>query len=271
MRNGVHGLLNIALAVTLVLVLWQLAASAMGDARLPRPAVVGHTAIRTLWSDSLLAGQGAGDRGMAPHIAATAGTWFISMIVGVGSALGIVLFMQQLSDAWSLALDQLLEFARAVPPIVSVPFVLILSPVSAPALVASVYSALSFAAFGMAAFKSVPREMMQFSTVAGASRVQTFWRVQVPASAPALIAAVRITATWSLGIVVIAEYMAANAGLGYVMKITLPFSRLDFLIVASLWCVVLALGFDMFIVVATRRLRFLRGSWDSTVVSSTSS
>ncbi len=64
---------------------------------------------------------------------------------------------------------------------------------------------------------NVPRELLEISYTLGASRPQVVTRILIPAALPGIVDNLRITMGWAWTYLVVAELVAANKGLGYVI------------------------------------------------------
>jgi sulfonate transport system permease protein len=65
--------------------------------------------------------------------------------------------------------------------------------------------------------KHVDRRLIEMARIFGASRVEIFKRVVLPAATPAIFVGLRLSATISLLLLVAAEMIGANSGLGFVI------------------------------------------------------
>ena len=63
----------------------------------------------------------------------------------------------------------------------------------------------------------VARDLLDVSYTLGARRRQVVWRVLVPATMPGVMDTLRITMGWAWTYLVVAELVAANRGLGYMI------------------------------------------------------
>jgi NitT/TauT family transport system permease protein len=77
--------------------------------------------------------------------------------------------------------------------------------------------------------KAAPRGAMDLFHIIDANPVQTFWKLRLPYALPYLFTALRITAPAAFGGAMLAEYVASNAGLGYLIQD--GYSRFQFILV----------------------------------------
>ncbi len=64
---------------------------------------------------------------------------------------------------------------------------------------------------------NVPRDYLDIAYTLGASRWQVFWKVLVPASLPGIVDSLRTILGWAWTYLIVAELVAANAGIGYMI------------------------------------------------------
>ena len=67
------------------------------------------------------------------------------------------------------------------------------------------------------AMKTVDRDMVNLARAYSMSRAQIFWKIEFPASLPALMAGLRIGATLAVIGVTVGELVGGNTGLGYLI------------------------------------------------------
>jgi NitT/TauT family transport system permease protein len=65
--------------------------------------------------------------------------------------------------------------------------------------------------------KTVDRDLINLARAYSMSRMQIFWKIEVPASMPALMAGLRIGATLAVIGVTVGELVGGNTGLGYLI------------------------------------------------------
>lgn len=69
----------------------------------------------------------------------------------------------------------------------------------------------------VAGFKSVDPRLYYLSRSSGASRWQTFWKIQLPSAAPSIFSGFKITVVVAVTVVIVVEWLNSNNGLGYVV------------------------------------------------------
>ncbi|MGV3650682.1 MAG: ABC transporter permease [Devosia sp.] len=66
--------------------------------------------------------------------------------------------------------------------------------------------------------KAAPRSQVELFRIVDANPWQLFWKLRLPYALPYLFTALRITAPAAIGGTMLAEYVASNAGLGYLIQ-----------------------------------------------------
>lgn len=69
----------------------------------------------------------------------------------------------------------------------------------------------------VAGFKSVDRRLYYIGRSMGASRWQTFWKIQVPSAAPSIFSGFKITIVVAVTVVIVVEWLNSQDGLGYIV------------------------------------------------------
>ena len=71
----------------------------------------------------------------------------------------------------------------------------------------------------VAGYKSVEKSLLEASAVFGANRWQTLWLVELPLALPGILTGVKIGFTLSITGAVVGEFIASDAGLGYLLNL----------------------------------------------------
>lgn len=103
-------------------------------------------------------------------------------------------------------------------------------------------------------FKQTPSELKHYMMMAGASRKQLFWKLELPYSLPTLFSGLKISATYSVMGAVISEWLGAKEGVGVYMTLASSSFRTDRVFVAIFSIMVLSLLFFAVILLAERLL-----------------
>ncbi len=72
---------------------------------------------------------------------------------------------------------------------------------------------------GVAGFKSVSPEILEFSRSTGAGRLHTFLKIRFPSALPEIFTGLKVAAALAATAAVVAEFVAADRGLGYLLLV----------------------------------------------------
>jgi NitT/TauT family transport system permease protein len=199
----------------------------------------------SLFHEPIIEAQGGGSNGLSTHIVATLAGFSGGFTSGIFIGFAIALTMSQFK-ALSLLLEPALEFFRALPPLLVVPFAILLcrSNDTLECFTVAIYSAFSICVYTLSAARNIVPNYTHLAKLLGAGRLRRVFDVQIPAIMPELVGALRVTAALSLGIVVVVEYLAAPSGIGRVMKFAISYSRVDLIVVSVIWSIIIAIGVD---------------------------
>jgi ABC-type nitrate/sulfonate/bicarbonate transport system permease component len=141
-----------------------------------------------------------------------------------------------------------------VPPLIFIPFAVLLSGSSRTVEVVSIgiYAALAVGLYSLGELINVQPEYIALGRLLGAGQVRLLLTVRLPAILPLLIGPARVIVSLATGIGVVAEFLAVPVGLGRVMKFALSYSRVDLIMVAVLWSAMIVLAIDLLLLVAAR-------------------
>src|SRR5512138_1634197 len=155
--------------------------------------------------------------GELPHDAATSlyrvGVGFV---IGAGLALPLGLLMGARSTIHDL-MNPIVQILRPIPPIAFIPLSILWFGLGNP----PAFFLISLGAFfpvlinTITGVRSVDRIYLRAARNLGADEWTLFWRVMIPASMPYILAGVRIGIGVAFIVVIVAEMIAVNAGLGY--------------------------------------------------------
>jgi len=236
------------LPILYVAALWELGAFLLGPQRLPDILQTINTFISSFSSDPIISAQGGGEQGFYPHVVATVTNFFGGFLIGVGGGFLIAVLMAQ-NPVLLYLLQPVLGFLRVLPPLLVIPFMILFFQ-SSEALVAftvAAYSSFSVCVYTLNALRNIPSNYLSLARFLGANRLRAIIDVQIPAVMPELLGGMRVVAALGLGISVVVEFMAAPMGIGRVMKYALSYSRVDLILVATIWVVLIAFSVDAII------------------------
>jgi len=193
---------------------------------------------------------------VARHSAATIGTvlggFLASALIGIPIAL-----LLASSDLLNRALSPLLVLVQSVPKVALAPILVVaLGANEVPRIVitflVAFFPVIISTTTGLLA---TPRELLEFARSIRASRAQQLFRVQLPYAVPYIFSGLKVAATLSVIGAVVAEFVAADSGLGYLLLSATAFFNAPLAFGAMLLLSVIAiLVFQM--VAWTQRLFF---------------
>lgn len=99
----------------------------------------------------------------------------------------------------------------------------------------------------MEGFQQTDHDLKHYMKMAGASRKQTFWKLEWPNALPYVFSGMKIAATYSVMGAVIAEWLGANKGIGVYMTLASSSFRTDRVFVSIFLVMILSLSFFAFI------------------------
>lgn len=103
-------------------------------------------------------------------------------------------------------------------------------------------------------FRQTPTELKHYMKMAGATKTQLFWKVEMPFSLPSFFSGLKISATYSVMGAVISEWLGAKKGIGVYMTFASSSFRTDRVFVAIFAIMALSLLFFWLIVFIENRV-----------------
>ncbi|HEX2651520.1 MAG TPA: ABC transporter permease [Burkholderiales bacterium] len=194
------------------------------------------------------------------QIAASMGRALAGFVIAVlvGVPVGIFIGSSRMFDA---VVSPFLAFIRPIPPIAFVPLFVFyfgigeLSKIALIFLTSFLYMTVS-AASGV---RSVPEDLLLASRSLGLTRRQIFFHVTIPASAASILTGMRVAMTLSWALVVAAELIAAQVGLGFLIMDATTFYRIPYVFVGIITIGLIGLALEWLLLLAERRLLHWRG------------
>jgi len=138
----------------------------------------------------------------------------VAVLAGVAIALAIAF-----SRTMQAVVYPLLVFLQIVPKIAVAPLFIIwfgfgMTP---KVLLVFLLSFFPVVVQAITAFRSIEAELLELARSTGAGRMRTFRMVQLPHALPALFAGIKVAAALSATAAVVAEFVASDRGLGYLL------------------------------------------------------
>jgi uncharacterized protein YjbI with pentapeptide repeats/ABC-type nitrate/sulfonate/bicarbonate transport system permease component len=145
-----------------------------------------------------------------------------------------------------------LELVRVVPPLVAVPIVLALVPTDGPRILAvgTMYALLASYVYATYAFAGISQQLVNQGRLVGLGRLGRLLLVTGPGAMERLWDNLRLVASTTLAIVLVAEYLC-DRGLGFALRRAVQLNSGSMLLEITLLAVAISVSMD----VATRRFR----------------
>jgi|CeladaMinimDraft_18_1061708.scaffolds.fasta_scaffold00392_7 ABC-type nitrate/sulfonate/bicarbonate transport system permease component len=172
------------------------------------------------------------------HVAFTLGLALRGMLLGVAAGV-ICAFVFHALPAVRAAFSPLLVASQNIPLIALGPLLMIWFGVGIlPKLILLVLVCFFPVAWSMLAGlgRSEP-QLREYLAMIGASRVQTFFRLELPASLPYFFAGLKLTATYSFLTAMVAEWLGSGRGIGYFLVLQYKGFKTTG-VFASIFCIV---------------------------------
>jgi NitT/TauT family transport system permease protein len=144
----------------------------------------------------------------------TLGGFLLSIVIGIPLAVVIVASrtLERAIMPWLILSQTFPKVALA--PLVVVWFGLGLGPKLVVAFLVAFFPVVVSTIVGM---RSIEIEMLELASSIRASKLQTFWHFRLPLALPNIFAGMKVAVAFSVVGAVIAEWVGANAGLGYLL------------------------------------------------------
>ncbi|MGH7413274.1 MAG: ABC transporter permease [Candidatus Rokuibacteriota bacterium] len=212
-RGGNRGLVTRVAALGAVALAW--AAIAHGNARLE---VLPPALIPTPGAVAAVASEAARDGTLLRHLAISLGRVAEGFGLAAGAALALGI-LAGISLRIRLAAEPVVEFIRPIPPLAFLPMFLVWFGLGEASKVAFIGYTTFFPMFiGIAAaVLRVDLMLLRAAASLGASRMDLVRRVILPAALPGIVVALRLGFGLALFVIVGAEFMGADSGLGYLI------------------------------------------------------
>jgi putative hydroxymethylpyrimidine transport system permease protein len=152
------------------------------------------------------------------HAAVTLSEILIGLALGTlaGAAAGAMLASSRAARLWLLPL---VVASQAIPVFAIAPLLVLWLGYGMPSKIAMATLVIFFpvAVASFDGLSQTPAQWLDSARVMGASRLQLFWRIRLPAALPALASGLRVAAAVAPIGAVIGEWVGAAEGLGFVM------------------------------------------------------
>lgn len=138
----------------------------------------------------------------------------------ISSALGVVCgLLLSRSPFWDEVLAPIVVALNSLPRIALAPLIILWFGVGVTAKVVTAFTLIFFILLvnTLAGAKNVDNDILTIARLMGASKRDLLWKVTLPSALPWIFAALSIALTYSLLGVIVAEILASNQGLGYLI------------------------------------------------------
>jgi len=218
-------LLPWALPLALLLA-WEAASSSgwLSTRVLPEPAAV----VRAFWS---LSASGE----LWHHVATSTGRALSGFVVGGSLALGLGLLTGSLRWAETL-FDSTLQMVRNVPPLALIPLVILWFGIDEGAKLFLVALGVFFPIYvnTFHGIRAVDKGLIEMARSYGLSGWQLYRQVILPGALPSILVGVRFSLGFMWVILIVAETISAQAGIGYMTMNAREFLQTDVVLVGIL-------------------------------------
>ena len=164
----------------------------------------------------------------------------------LGTMVGVLMATSRLARAIA---DPVVEILRPLPPLALIPLLILWSGIGSRTqiLLIAYGSFIVMVVTSYEAVRNVPPIYIHAAATLGATRLQTFRRVVIPAIIPDIFGGVRVASAASFGYAVAAELIGAQSGLGYRLILARRYLRTDNIVVILVVIAILALVFDQIV------------------------
>ncbi|MGI3164829.1 ABC transporter permease [Pseudooceanicola sp. 200-1SW] len=224
-----------ALSVCIVLVLWQITSMwFIDDTFLPSPLATLAATWELLLNGTLISS-------ILISMMRILGGWILGSAVAV--PIGLLVGS---SKATRAMVDPFIHFFRFVPAIALVTLFIVWFGVGEMSKILLIAYATGFivtvnTASGVA---SISTDKINAAKCLGASATQVFWRCVIPASLPSIYVGMRLALASSFLVIVAAEMLAADSGLGYIIWTSRLYFQVDWMFSAIVVLGLLGFGTD---------------------------
>ncbi|MBX3514459.1 MAG: ABC transporter permease [Xanthobacteraceae bacterium] len=212
---------------------------------LPPPSKVAHVAV----AESPL---------LFRHALST--IWAILLGFGLAVVIGIpIATLMIYSDAFNRAIYPILITAQVLPKVALAPLFIVWFGFG---LIPKVLMTFLIAFFPivvdtLAGLSAVRPESLMLLRSMGGSRWQSFWKVRLPTALPHIFSGLKIGMTFAVVGAIVAEFVASEAGLGYVLVEARASLNMVLVFAAIIWLI--AIGFIFYFAVEYAERIFVKG------------
>lgn len=253
--NGSRYLLVSVATVGVLLVVWAVATLYLriSPMVLPSPVALGER-VQALLT------QGYSGQPLYVHIGWSLFRSMTGFLCGVALAIPIGLLMGY-SRTINAMLQPVFGFFRPIPPIAFIPLMVIWFGIGELSKILLIFAAsFNYTVLSSAAgMRSVPTQLIRAGMNLGLTQWQLFTSVMLPAAMPHILTGVKTSAAVSWAILVAAELIAAQAGIGFVIMDAGTFFRITDVFIGIVIVGAIGLSIEVVISAIERRLLHWQG------------
>lgn len=261
MKNKRMNTLYAVAGFVIVLLIWIVLSFILGETRLPSPLKVINKFVAHAYQSPEIALQGAGTKGFLPHVFTTLFRYLIGLSTGIALSIVLLIVISRFERLHSFIVP-IVDIFRAIPPLALAPFMLLWFGTNAVGIVSIItfYSFTMVFIAGVEAINKLDPSHLNFGRTLGANKTTIATSIVLPSILPAMSGPIKVAASWSWGLVVVAELLGAKSGIGRVLNAFIPMLSTDLILVGILWILILAVGTERLInYVLERLLRWMPG------------
>ena len=239
-----------AATVLVVLVLWTAITNLLpvSEMVLPSPqTIIEH--FRTLLTD------GYGGEPLWNHIVASLLRTLTGFFLGIGVAIPLGLWVGY-SPTMNAICMPMLGFIRPIPPIAFIPLVILWFGIGEVSKILLIFAAsFNFTVLASAAgMRAVPEQLIRAGVNLGLNKRQLFTSVMLPAAMPHIFTGIKTSIAVSWAVVVAAELIAAQSGLGFMIEDAGTFFRTPEVLIGVSLIGAIGLLFEVIVSLLERRV-----------------
>jgi NitT/TauT family transport system permease protein len=199
--------------------------------------------------------EGYAGKPLWDHILASLARTLTGLLAGIACAVPIGLLMGY-SRMVNAGLMPVFGFIRPIPPIAFIPLVILWFGIGEFSKVLLIFAAsFNYTVLASAAgMRAVPEQLIRAGTNLGLTRWQLFTSVMLPAAMPHIFTGIKISIAVSWAVVVAAELIAAQAGLGFIIADAGTFFRTPEVLIGVFIIGAIGLLFEIAITSVERRI-----------------
>jgi len=243
------------LSVTTLLTLWAVIANVFHTS----PMVLPSPQVMVEHLRDMLA-EGYAGKPLWDHILASLLRTLIGFFLGIGVAIPIGLWIGY-SRTMNAVCMPILGFIRPIPPIAFIPLVILYFGIGEVSKILLIFAAsFNFTVLASAAgMRSVPEQLIRAGINLGLSKRQLFTSVMLPAAMPQIFTGIKTSIAVSWAVVVAAELIAAQAGLGFIIEDAGTFFRTPEVLIGVGIIGAIGLLFEIIVTMIERRVLHWQG------------